>query len=428
MWRNIVIYILMAIIVPIAGELKFFPFQGDLRVSLGTPAFFFILLWFRKSNPILAGFLTGTSVVIFRIVLNKIVYGNFLLEEAIKLHFPVFFYYVAFAVLFHLFKIKKLYKNPVYLGLFGVAAEIISTLIELFCRSFFSQMPMTAKSFMIIVGIAFFRSFFVLGFYNIFVIREARLSEGIQRKRNEEMLLMVSNLYVERIQLKKSMKNAEELTGEWYALYRELKGASRDEAAKKALGIAGRMHEVKKDSQRIYAGLSKLMAKENLKDVMSIEEILDVAVTANKRYGEMQGKQIQYGVETAGSHPDYHAVILLSLLNNLISNAVEAISSAGKIGVCVWRDIDQLRVVVKDTGSGIPDRIKSLVFEPGFTTKFSESGIASNGIGLSFVKDSIESLGGGILLLEGSGGTDSYKTIFHFSLPVKALTEREEFS
>ncbi|RDU37732.1 sensor histidine kinase [Neobacillus piezotolerans] len=420
---KLLIYILMAIVVPIAGELKFFPFLGDLRVSLGTPSFFFILLWFRQSRPIPAGFVTGISVVAFRIGLETLEPGLFLLDDALKMHFPVFFYYFAFAILFHIFKVKKYHSNPIYIGLFGVGAEILATLAELFFRSIFSHTPLTPKSFTMIVGIAIIRSFFVLGFYNIFIIRETRLSEEQQRKRSEEILMMVSSLFVERIQLNKSMRNAEQLTAECYALYRSLKEASQESAAGRALGIAGRMHEIKKDSQRIYAGLSRLMDHENLKDFMDIKEILYVSITANRRYGEMVGKTIQYGVETEGSHPDYHAVILLSLLNNLVSNAVEAIQSTGKILVYAKKAGEQLLIEVRDTGSGISEKSKKLIFEPGFTTKFNESGLASNGIGLAFVKETVENMGGKISLIDEIGNGE-YETSFQISLPVRELTKR----
>ncbi|WP_316572579.1 ATP-binding protein [Neobacillus sp. YIM B06451] len=421
---TLLIYILMAAVVPIAGELKFFPFLGDLRVSLGTPSFFFILLWFRQSRPILAGLVTGISVVAFRIGLETLEPGNFMLEGALKLHFPVFFYYLAFAILFHIFKVKKHHDNPIYIGLFGVGAEIISTLAELFFRSFFSHTALTAKSFMIIVVIAFIRSFFVLGFYNIFIIREARLSEEQQRKRSEEILMMVSTLFVERIQLNKTMKNAEQLTAECYALYRSLKEeANQESAAGRALGIAGRMHEIKKDSQRIYAGLTRLMDHKNLKDFMDIGEILNVSITANGRYGESLGKTIQYKVKTEGDHPDYHAIIILSFLNNLISNAVEAIPSTGKIFVGVKKADGQLFIEVRDTGPGIPEKSRKLIFEPGFTTKFNESGLASNGIGLAFVKDTVEHMGGKIRLMDRNEN-DEYKTSFQISLPVRELTKR----
>ncbi|MDF2857415.1 MAG: histidine kinase [Neobacillus sp.] len=70
MSEKLVAYIFMIIAVPIAGEMKFYPIDGDLRVSLGTPIFFFILLWLRKIHPIISGLLVGTAVVLFRIFLS----------------------------------------------------------------------------------------------------------------------------------------------------------------------------------------------------------------------------------------------------------------------------------------------------------------------------------------------------------------------
>jgi two-component system sensor histidine kinase YcbA len=65
-------YLFMIIAVPIAGELKFYPFNGvDLRVSMGTTVFFFILLWSRKIHPLIAGFLTGSAVVLFGVFIYK---------------------------------------------------------------------------------------------------------------------------------------------------------------------------------------------------------------------------------------------------------------------------------------------------------------------------------------------------------------------
>lgn len=41
MRESVYILLLMLIAVPIAGELKFHPFQDDFRISFGTTAFFF---------------------------------------------------------------------------------------------------------------------------------------------------------------------------------------------------------------------------------------------------------------------------------------------------------------------------------------------------------------------------------------------------
>lgn len=421
MKEKLLIYLALATAVPIAGEMKFFPLEGDMRVSLGTPVFFFFLLWSRKLHPLLAGLITGTAVVTFRIFLYSLSIDTPIYSDAFLHHFPVFFYYLTFALCFYFFKINTLHDSPFLIGVLGVIVEIAASMIEISLRNFFSHIPITLHTISMIGGIAFIRSFFVLGFFNIFVIREARLAEEQQRKRNEQMLMLVSNLYVEMIQLKKTMKNAESVTGDCYTFYRELKDQSLNHHAKAALRIAGEMHEIKKDNQRIYAGLSKLMVKENLSDFMHVDELVEVISTCNQRYGESIGKMIDIKSEISGSHPPYHTFMLLSVINNLVSNAVEAIEHTGEILLKI-DSINEMTVIqVKDNGPGISDRNRKLIFEPGFTTKFDIGGAASNGIGLSYIKNVIENHGGSIELCDLEG---DYKTVFTIKLPLLSLIER----
>ncbi|MCL6570087.1 MAG: sensor histidine kinase [Bacillus sp. (in: Bacteria)] len=418
MREKLLAYLFMILAVPIAGELNFYPLDGDIRVSLGTPIFFFILLWVRKVHPILAGLLVGMAVVLFRIFLSSLLTDSLVFQEAFYLHYPVYFYYLIYAYLFYILKIHKLYNKPFFIGLLGVGIEIIASMVEIFFRNLTAHMPITLSTVLLIGGIAFIRSFFVLGFFNILIFREEKLADEQQRKLNEQMLMLISNLYVESIQLKKATKNAEQLTSACYGLYRELKEEKMDHQAQVALGIAGQMHEIKKDNQRIDAGLSKLMVRENLNDFMSMEEIVAVIVTSNERYGEMLGKSIHFEFTVIGQHPNYHTFMLLSLINNLVSNAVEAIQELGTIEIKVTRLPELLEIKVKDSGSGISTRNRKLLFEPGFTTKFNEIGIASNGIGLSYVKNVIENLGGDITLLETS------ETTFEILLPIETLMQK----
>lgn len=421
MKEKLLIYLALAVVVPIAGEMKFFPLEGNMRVSLGTPVFFFFLLWSRKLHPLIAGMVTGTAVVAFRIFLAQLSLGTPVFSEVFLQHFPAFFYYLTFALLFYFFKINALYESPFLVGVLGVIVEIAASMIEISFRNIISHIPITLNTVTTIGGIAFIRSFFVLGFFNIFVIRETKLAEEQQRKRNEQMLMLVSNLYVEMIQLKKTMKNAETLTSDSYSFYRELKDLSLDSHSKTALRIAGEMHEIKKDNQRIYAGLSKLMVKENLSDFMQVDEIVEVITTCNQRYSESSGKSIEINSEIAGTHPPYHTFMLLSVINNLVSNAVEAIEHNGEILLKINRLGDMTVIQVKDNGPGISERNRKLIFEPGFTTKFDHGGAASNGIGLSYIKNVIENLGGSIELdyLKGD-----FNTVFTIHMPLESLTER----
>ncbi|MFB5198511.1 sensor histidine kinase [Neobacillus sp. KR4-4] len=408
----------MIIAVPITGELKFYPLSGaDLRFSMSTTVFFFILLWSRKIHPVLAGFLTGSAVVCFRIILDKVQVGSF----DFPIHCPVFFYYMVFGMFFHIFKVKKLYHQPLLIGLLGMVLEIMGNVTEMTIRHFTTDMKMTTSSFLIIIGVAIIRSFFVLGFFNTILVRETRLAEEQQKKRAEEVLLLVSNLYVEMFQLEKSAKDAENLTSACYAIYRDLKALNNQNQAQAMLKIAGELHEIKKDNQRIYAGLSKLMTKEKLDDFMNIQEIISVATISNKNYSELLGKTIDFQVRISGDHPEYRTFILLSLINNLVANAVEAIDQEGQIVVTSEKVQDLVKITIKDNGNGISNKNKVYIFEPGFTTKFDQAGIASNGIGLSYTKNVIEDLEGKINLIESS---KEKGTTFEVQLPVVNLMKK----
>src|SRR5690625_2632250 len=57
--------ILIAIIVPVAGELKLYPFNENTRISFGMPCFFVLLLIWRRHKALFAGVIGGITVVFF---------------------------------------------------------------------------------------------------------------------------------------------------------------------------------------------------------------------------------------------------------------------------------------------------------------------------------------------------------------------------
>lgn len=101
---------------------------------------------------------------------------------------------------------------------------------------------------------------------------------------------------------------------------------------------------------------------------------------------------------------------LLRCFNNLLKNAIEAkpVDATGVIDISYLITSKNILISLKDNGNGIPDALREKIFEPNFTTKSS-----GTGLGLAFVKNSIENAGGKVWFETTLG----VGTTFYLSLP-----------
>ncbi|MFZ1685194.1 MAG: PAS domain-containing sensor histidine kinase [Candidatus Zixiibacteriota bacterium] len=83
---------------------------------------------------------------------------------------------------------------------------------------------------------------------------------------------------------------------------------------------------------------------------------------------------------------------ILRAVTNLVGNAREAISGAGQIRVRTWIGLDEVVVEVQDSGPGIPEEIRSTLFEP-FVTRGKSGG---TGLGLAITRRIVEAHEGSI--------------------------------
>jgi signal transduction histidine kinase/ligand-binding sensor domain-containing protein/DNA-binding response OmpR family regulator len=120
------------------------------------------------------------------------------------------------------------------------------------------------------------------------------------------------------------------------------------------------------------------------------------------------------GIELIYKNQDSETEILMDrdkmekVFNNLISNAVKYTQEQGSIYIEVKRDIDNLIIVIKDNGIGIPEKQQRFIFK-GFyradnTVNLRETG---SGIGLSIAKEMLALHKGKISLksVNGQGST-----------------------
>ncbi|WHY00990.1 sensor histidine kinase [Neobacillus sp. DY30] len=421
------IILLMILFVPIAGEINFYPINETFRVSLGPPTLFLFLLFLRKT-AIIPGFLTAMLVVLFRILLDFIMEANFNWLISFETHYPSFFFYFTYTCIFYIVKVNHFHRRPLIIGFFGITIEILSNLVEIFIQYIIFKVTITSGSFIEMFFIALTHSFMVLGVFSMMKLYEAQSREIEVRKHNEHMLLHVSNLYEESIHLKKTLQNSETVTMKTYELYRKfiqneiVDNKFIKKTSQQLLEIAGEIHEIKKDNQRIFAGLSKLISNEGFTDYVNISDLIKIIVRANEKYAHLLEKDILFSYNIKGNHPNYHIYTILSIVNNLVANAVEAIIEKGTIHIEVGFLHNSVQFQIEDDGPGITDKNRELIFKPGFTTKFDGMGYPSTGIGLTFVEHMVKKLNGNVTFKRGS---NEKGTVFIILLPVDNLIEKE---
>ncbi|MGB8957242.1 MAG: sensor histidine kinase [Tumebacillaceae bacterium] len=401
------------------GELKMTPFGEPFRFSLGTAAYFFGLIWFRTLHPLATGLYVGLFLLFFRCLLGMQQFGGTFWDHFHQ-HVPSTIYYLLFATVLTITGLRKRLDKPLQVGIIAMIGDLVANVGELVVRNLFgAAYELNIQTLLILLLFGLLRSFFVVGVYNMLMIRQVRLLGEQQRQQIDRLLLINSSLYEEGFYLQKSMGHIEEITRNSYDLYRRLKG--QPELARQALSISEEVHELKKDSQRILAGLDKLMRQESFSERISLGDVCGLVVNANQKYAQMLGKDISFEQNADVSLTTNRIYPLVSILNNLVANAVEAIPESGRIGIEVNLAEDMMiEWHVWDDGPGIAAEDSEYVFHPGYTTKYDTQGNPSTGIGLSHCIDLACSLGGRLLLLPRMD-----RTQFVVRMPTSELLNKE---
>jgi two-component system sensor histidine kinase VicK len=134
---------------------------------------------------------------------------------------------------------------------------------------------------------------------------------------------------------------------------------------------------------------------------------------------EHLSKQIELTSNQEQVYAEVDSLKFLSIVNNLLSNALKFTPDNGKIHLHVEEQADAILLTVKDNGVGIPEKYHLVLFDK--FTKARRSGLKgeeSVGLGMSIVKRLVD-LHQGKIWLESQEGKG---TTFFIHIPKKSIS------
>ena len=99
------------------------------------------------------------------------------------------------------------------------------------------------------------------------------------------------------------------------------------------------------------------------------------------------------------------------LTSNLLDNAIKFTPENGTVSLTLEKDPKEIRLIVSDTGCGIPDDAKELVFKRFYRTDKSRT-MPGNGLGLSMVQAIVQVHKGRIEIRDTEGGGTTFVVSF----------------
>ena len=410
------------------GQVNFYPFGTDFRITVGVVMFTFLLLYFHSVPIITTSIVTGLSVLAVRVGIDVFV-NSASVDAAVYKHIPALMYYISYGIIIERASFRKLFEKPIYFIIALMTADIMSNLIELLIRNqintkAFDEIISTIMLAAVIRSCLVLALFWIIKYYSLFITEEEH------QKRYKDLLLLTAKLKSEVFFLKKSMQDIEGAMAKSYSIYNTLKQnspMSREEhnsLMADCLNLSIDIHEIKKDYNRIVISMEKLMPASDLYKSMKMSEIFETIQDIFERYLEVINKDIKLSFEVAKDFKTCEYFILMSILNNMIQNSIEAcyrIDSYVKVR-CFLQE-NMVVFIIEDNGKGIAEKDQELIFEPGFTTKFNpETGQVSTGLGLTHIKILSEHLKGIVSMLKGDEGI----TLFKLELPRNIVVCEED--
>lgn len=379
---------------------------SNFKISIGIVAFP-ILIVIVENFPVLPVTLcSGICVCLSRFAYDCGVRGEWHFD--LSPYFPEFLFYLVYGVLLYLYsrylagRHLKMDGKTCFVPL--VCMDYLANLAELLYRQQWEAL--SGKIQLSILLVALVRTFLIWLLLTAFSSYGLLLVNKEHAERYRMLLLLISKLQGEIVWMKRNTEMIENTMHTCYSLYHYLneKEESSD-AARKALEVAKDIHEVKKDYSLIVRGISEAL-NQNLKDgAMEVRELLNILRDMRLRKAKTEGRSVNIELQCSGEIYTEKQYYLISIFNNLLSNAEEAAEDAIHIQIKQLECDSYHLFTVTDDGKGISPENLEQIFVPGFSTKINYStGEVNRGLGLALLKDIVEDIFEGRIEVESKPG------------------------
>lgn len=401
--------LLCAAVVGVSAPFYFTPLDGEFRLSLGVLVMGTLVLAWNRDHAFEVCTLSGFFTIGARILID-LMFGHSLLSS-LQDHTATLAFYLVYGGMCSILLKKE--DTTLMLLLKLCCADILGNMTESLFRVELSPSILIA-----IATAGLFRALLSVAFSEVFAAHRLYVLQNERQLRYDRICLLLSQVRVENFYLQKTTTEIDRIMRLSFALY----DANRDkpEVREQALEISRSIHEVGKDTRRVRQGLEAMISGVE-QQRMTLSEIMRI-LSENTQHmlSPFQGKLTASFDVTIDFYVG-QCYGLLAVLNNLITNALDACNGSGHVEITARAEGEQAIFTVRDNGSGIDPELLPYIFNPGFTTKFdSETGHASTGIGLNHVQNLVQHLGG-IVNIESEYG--SY-TLFTITIPISALSQQ----
>lgn len=414
--------LLIGVAVCLCSQLYFSVWAEGFRLSAAAIVFPLLLLTLkRESHRPSAGIATALCVIVFRVAEDLLHAGP--LFTSLLREFPGGVFYLCYdAILCLMLRDRRSYSFR-YIWFCLFCCDLVSNIINYTLSSHLVLNDTFSPALVTLAWMALLRSTAACSLLWIAKSYRQLLLQEEHELRYRRLFLMTANLKTELYFLKKDAEDVEQVMAHAYKLYEQLEQQPVPEELRAlALSIARDVHEIKKDNLRIIRGLEEEVAETYDHEVMSMRDLLNILSQSTRQMLGQQRSEIRLECTCPKDLTIREHYRVLSVLKNLVTNALEAIQSSSGQG-CVLVDAvvadGVLSLTVADDGPGISPRKQKLLFKVGYSTKFNpDTGNISRGVGLPAVQYIVDELGG-TLNVESAPGMG---TTFRVTFPVERVT------